>query len=60
VADPGRVGDGVGACPLSDQQARPACERPWLAAERGHRMRLRREGAAPAAWLPSGAGWRPP
>jgi hypothetical protein len=34
-------------------------ERPWLAAERGHRMRLRRAVAAPAAWLPSGAGWRP-
>jgi hypothetical protein len=33
--------------------------RSWWAAVRGHGSRLRRQVAAPAAWLPSGAGWRP-
>jgi hypothetical protein len=36
-------------CPA--RQARPASERPWLAAARWARSRLQREVAAPAAWL---------
>jgi hypothetical protein len=57
-----RAGLGTAAARARCATSRPGrrAERPWLAAERGHRVRLRREVAAPAAWLPSGAGWRPP
>jgi hypothetical protein len=41
------------------RQARPACEAPSLVAARWAREQAPARGAAAAAWLPSGAGWRP-
>jgi hypothetical protein len=56
-----RAGLGAGggrACPLSDQagQAGVRSARAWRR-RCGHGRRLQREVAAPAAWLPTRAGW---
>jgi hypothetical protein len=53
-----RAGLGTAAARARCAASRPGrrAERPWPVAALWHRMRLRREVAAPAAWLPSGLG----
>jgi hypothetical protein len=52
------AGLGTAAARARCATSRPGrrAERPWPVAALWHRMRLRREVAAPAAWLPSGLG----
>jgi hypothetical protein len=52
------LGEGGGACPLSDQagQVGVGSARGWRL-RGGHESRRQPEVAAPAAWLPSWAGW---